>query len=90
MDANSDNPVRLTNNPEGNSSAAWSPDGQKIAFASQRDGNSEIYVMDANGSNQTNVTNNPASDFGDPTWSPDSAQITRSRLHGWRAMLKSS
>ena len=35
----------------------------KIAFISNRDGNSEIYVMNANGSNQTRLTNNPASDI---------------------------
>ena len=27
----------------------WSPDGTKIAFASDRDGNHEIYTMDADG-----------------------------------------
>jgi TolB protein len=30
---------------------SWSPDGEKIAFDSDRDGNSEIYVMNADGSN---------------------------------------
>ena len=33
----------------------WSPDGSKIAFASERDGNYEIYVMNADGSNSTLV-----------------------------------
>ena len=42
----------------------------QIAFASDRDGNGEVYVMDADGSNQTRLTNNPAFDFG-PAWSPD-------------------
>ena len=46
---------------------AWSPDGKRIAFASDRDGNLEIYVMDANGSNQTRITNDPALDFA-PDW----------------------
>ena len=49
MEANGNNPVRLTNNSQGNFSAAWSPDAQRIAFTSSRDGNGEIYVMDANG-----------------------------------------
>ncbi len=35
----------------------------QIAFASARDGNYEIYVMDADGSNQTNLTNNAAWDI---------------------------
>ena len=39
----------------------------RIAFASERDGNAEIYVMDADGGNQQNLTNNPHSDVG-PAW----------------------
>ena len=45
------------------------PDGTKIAFASSRDGNSEIYVMDEDGGNQINLTHNAASD-SKPAWSP--------------------
>ncbi len=43
----------------------------KIAFESNRDGNSEIYVMNAtDGSNQTNLTNHSSLD-SEPAWSPD-------------------
>ena len=48
---------------------SWSPDGSKIAFDSDRDGNCEVYVMDADGSNQTHLTNNPAEDWV-LSWSP--------------------
>ena len=41
----------------------------RIVFASNRDGNGEIYVMDADGSNLTRLTNNPAEDRV-PMWSP--------------------
>ena len=40
---------------------AWSPDGRRIAFDSQRDGNREIYVMDADGSGVTRLTDHGAS-----------------------------
>ena len=41
---------------------AWSPDGRKIVFFSDRDGNGEIYVMNADGSEQRNPTRNPGSE----------------------------
>jgi len=40
-----------------------SPDGTRIAFQTDRDGNVEIYVMNADGSAETNLTNDPADDF---------------------------
>jgi Tol biopolymer transport system component len=48
---------------------AWSPDGRAIAFTSDRDGNSEIYVMNSDGTDQHNVSGSPLEDFG-PAWSP--------------------
>jgi hypothetical protein len=53
---------------------AWSPDGRKIAFVSDRDGNSEIYVIHADGSEQRNLTRQPASD-SHPSWSPDGRKL---------------
>ena len=46
----------------------------QITFASNRDGNTEIYVMDADGGNQQRLTNNPFKDW-DPSWSPDGKRI---------------
>lgn len=52
---------------------SWSPDGKRILFHSDRDGNGEIFVMDADGSNVQRLTYTPG--FGkvseDPVWSPD-------------------
>lgn len=46
----------------------------KITFTSDRDGNSEIYLMNADGTGQTRLTNSPArEDY--PTWSPDGRRI---------------
>jgi Tol biopolymer transport system component len=50
-------------------SPTWSPDSQRIAFASLRDGNWEIYVMNADGSEQRNITKSPAQDES-PVWRP--------------------
>ena len=69
MDADGSNQSRLTDNPYYDENLSWSPDGTKIAFASDRDGNGEIYVMNADGSNQTRLTSDPADDYY-PSWSP--------------------
>jgi Tol biopolymer transport system component len=45
----------------------WSPDGAKIVFASSREGNSEIYVMNADGSDERRLTRDPAEDAF-PAW----------------------
>jgi Tol biopolymer transport system component len=66
--------VRLTNDPAYDILPAWSPDGTKIAFVSERDGNKEIYVMDSDGKNQINLSNNPGPD-DEPAWSPDGKKI---------------
>jgi TolB protein len=52
----------------------WSPDGSKIAFTTNRDGNPEIYVMNADGSNVRRMTNSPGIDVS-PTWSPTGGQL---------------
>ena len=52
----------------------WSPDGERIAFASERDGNPELYVMNADGSAVTRLTYNDAADIF-PAWSPNGNKI---------------
>jgi Tol biopolymer transport system component len=53
---------------------SWSPDGRKIVFVNDRDGNFEVYVMNADGSGQRNLTRHPGHD-SDPAWSPDGRTI---------------
>ncbi len=74
MAADGSNRTALTSYDGDDSYPVWSPDGTKIAFHTDRDGNYEIYSMDADGQNQTNLTNNPAGDY-DPAWSPDGSKI---------------
>ena len=60
---------RLTDSPGLDAFPAWSPDGEHIAFASDRDGNWEIYVMNSDGSGLTKLTDDPAEDSF-PAWRP--------------------
>ena len=53
---------------------AWSPNGRRLAFTSERDGNTEVYVMNADGSGQRNLTQDPADDIVG-TWSSDGRRI---------------
>ena len=47
INADGSAPTSLTNNAAHDFSPAWSPDGSRIAFVSDRDGNREIYTMNA-------------------------------------------
>jgi len=74
MNADGSGLQNLTNNPGSDDAPVWSPDGKRIAFVSDRDGNYEIYVMNADGSGQVNLTNNSASDVS-AVWSRDGSKI---------------
>ena len=82
--------TRLTNDPNSQSSTpAWSPDGSKIAFHSDRGGNFDIYVMDADGSNVKQITDTSGATLGGgdstrPAWSPDGSKIAYSSNSGGR------
>jgi len=57
-----------------NQNPTVSPDGARIAFISDRDGTSELYVMAADGSHQVRLTHS-ANNEGKPSWSADGKSI---------------
>ncbi len=62
MNADGSGQTNLTNNAAPTIDPPGRPTAPQIAFASDRDGNVEIYVMNANGTGQTRLTNNTAAD----------------------------
>jgi hypothetical protein len=73
--------VNLTNSPASDRTASWSPEGDRIVFSSDRDGNDEIYVMNSDGTNPIRLTHNSDRDrilrtqSQVESWSPDGTQI---------------
>ena len=67
-------PRQLTENPDDDFFPRWSPDGSRIAFASRRQANRDIYVMDADGGNIMRLTADPGND-SNPIWALDGEAI---------------
>ena len=60
-------------------SASYAPDG-RIAFASDRSGNWEMWIASADGTHQVQATRLSGAVVGCPRWSPDSRYIAFERL----------
>jgi TolB protein len=68
-------PIRLTYNLNAfDIEPDWSPDGSKLAFASSKYRNLDIFTMDLDDFQQTQLTENPGADTS-PDWSPDGERI---------------
>lgn len=61
---------QLTNDEHSSSSPRWSPDGEKLAFISARDGDDEIWTIDVSNGALKKITT-ISTGAGDPVWSPD-------------------
>ena len=69
------NQRRLTNDPARDRGPAWSPDGRRIAFFSDRSGSYEIWTIDPDGTALTLLTNTPGANRSTPIWSPDGSRL---------------
>jgi Tol biopolymer transport system component len=66
--------ARLTFDRGLQTDVTWSPDGQRIAYASDQAGNFDIWLQAVRGGAPTPLAPSPAAD-GQPAWSPDGEQI---------------
>ena len=66
-------PRALSSGPTRDNRPVWAPDGKRIAFASFRDNQWNIYVMNADGSDVRKLTD--GSFNVNPAWAPDGRQL---------------
>lgn len=71
--------TQLTSDPADDIMPALSPDGARVAFASNRGGNWDIYVMPATGGSAVQITSDAGQDIH-PSWSPDGSELVFCRL----------
>ncbi|GAB4382776.1 MAG: hypothetical protein Kow0022_01030 [Phycisphaerales bacterium] len=71
--------TRLTDDPAQDVMPALSPDGKRVAFASNRAGSWDIYIMPITGGKAVQVTSDASDDLS-PSWSPDGQHLVFSRL----------
>lgn len=76
MDADGKHQTRLTDSTSDDISPVWSPQGDRVAFLSIRNGNGyELFLMNADGSNQRPLRATPVVPFGNFVWSPDGTRL---------------
>ncbi len=66
--------TRLTQDSGDNTHPAISPDGQTIAFQSNRNGDWDIYLLDVASQESVLLLNTPTDEYA-PAWSPDGAYV---------------
>jgi Tol biopolymer transport system component/DNA-binding winged helix-turn-helix (wHTH) protein len=72
-------PVELVPSSRAQWDAQYSPDGKRIAFASNRSGRQGVWISSDDGSNLVQVSN-PNYASGSPEWSPDGSRIAFNSL----------
>lgn len=65
---------RLTQDSYYEIDPAWSPDGTKLAYASDKSGSQDIYIRDLKSGKETRATHLPGAEVA-PVWSNDGQQI---------------
>ncbi|MCH7701272.1 MAG: PD40 domain-containing protein [Planctomycetes bacterium] len=70
--------TQLTADPAADVQPVFSPDGRRVAFASDRGGAWDIWVIGVDGSPPVQITDSPGDELH-PSWSPDGTQLAYCR-----------
>ncbi|MEL7108989.1 MAG: PDZ domain-containing protein [Pseudomonadota bacterium] len=83
-------PYRLTSNIADETGPVFSPDGSRIAYTANYQGNTDVYSISVNGGQPQRHTYHPSPDIA-LDWSTDGSEVafvsTRQRMHGRSAQL---
>jgi Tol biopolymer transport system component len=80
-------PVELISSPRQQDDEQFSPDGKRIAFASDRSGSFEIWLCNSDGSSPVQLTSFGGPLTGTPNWSPDGRWIAFDSRPGGRSRV---
>jgi Tol biopolymer transport system component len=78
--------LQLTDDPKDDFNAAWSPDGAKIAFSSERKGVRDVYLQSASGVGPAELLVSSAVDKSVEGWSPDGKLVIYNTVGGITAV----
>lgn len=71
--------TRITDGPAFDAQPRFSPDGKTIAFASDRSGGENLWLVNADGKNPRALTRGDKNQYVSPVWAPDGSGIVVSR-----------
>jgi len=90
VDRNGENPFRLTSHPAEENNPYFSPDGSKIAFSANYEGNTDVYTISVEGGQPQRLTWHPGRDIA-VGWSADGTEVAflsyRENDHGRSGQL---
>ncbi len=87
LDIGDPTPRRITDDPFVDIQPAWSADGRRIAWASDREGSLDIWVRDVGSGVERRITSLPAGEMM-PSWSPDGTRIAFLTVMGLGSELR--
>lgn len=75
MDLATGDRANVSRSPAYDSAPAWSPDGMRLVFTSNRDGAQELWTVGPDGSGAKRLTHSEGAKPFNPEWSPDGKEV---------------